>query len=38
MSNTMNHIADKRVFLQLIEHLDRCITGPQTGQPASQPR
>ena len=38
MSNTLNHIADQRVFLQLIEHLDRCITGPQTGQPASQPR
>jgi hypothetical protein len=22
----MNHYADKRVFLQLIEHLDGCIT------------
>ena len=26
LSNTMNHYADKRVFLQLIEHLDECIT------------
>ncbi|MCC7641826.1 MULTISPECIES: DUF6331 family protein [unclassified Janthinobacterium] len=26
LSNTMNHYADKRVFLQLIEHLDGCIT------------
>lgn len=25
-SATMNHYADKRVFLQLIEHLDDCIT------------
>lgn len=25
-STTMNHFADKRVFLQLIEHLDECIT------------
>ena len=25
LSNTMNHYADKRVFLQLIEHLDECI-------------
>ena len=28
MSNTMNHMADKRVFLQLLEHIDRCIVGP----------
>ena len=26
LSNTMNHYADKRVFLQLLEHLDECIT------------
>ena len=26
-SNTMNHIADKRVFLQLLDHLDACIVG-----------
>lgn len=26
LSNTMNHYADKRVFLQLIAHLDECIT------------
>ena len=38
MSNTMNHIADKRVFLQLLEHLERCTAAPETGQPASQPR
>ena len=25
LSNTMNHYADKRVFLQLLEHLDECI-------------
>ncbi|MNK61316.1 hypothetical protein D3C87_804720 [compost metagenome] len=25
LSNTMNHYADKRVFLQLLEHLDACI-------------
>lgn len=25
-SATMNHYADKRVFLQLLEHLDECIT------------
>lgn len=25
LSNTMNHFADKRVFLQLLEHLDACI-------------
>ena len=25
LSNTMNHFTDKRVFLQLIEHLDECI-------------
>ena len=25
LSNTMNHYADKRVFLQLLEHLDKCI-------------
>ena len=25
-SATMNHFADKRVFLQLLEHLDECIT------------
>ncbi|WP_402718171.1 DUF6331 family protein [Janthinobacterium rivuli] len=37
-SNTMNHIADKRVFLQLLGHLERCLAGPQNGQPASQPR
>ena len=24
-SATMNHVADKRVFLQLLEHLDKCI-------------
>jgi hypothetical protein len=24
-SATMNHVADKRVFLQLLEHLDACI-------------
>ncbi|MEG0882247.1 MAG: DUF6331 family protein [Janthinobacterium sp.] len=29
-SNTMNHMADKRVFLQLLEHLDRCLADPQT--------
>ncbi|SDA56426.1 MULTISPECIES: DUF6331 family protein [unclassified Janthinobacterium] len=28
MSNTMNHMADKRVFLQLLAHIDRCIVGP----------
>ncbi len=28
MSNTMNYMADKRVFLQLLEHIDRCIVGP----------
>ncbi|WP_215409283.1 DUF6331 family protein [Janthinobacterium sp. JC611] len=28
-SNTMNHVADKRVFLQLLEHIDRCLAGPQ---------
>ena len=26
LSNTMNHYADKRVFLQLLDHLDECIT------------
>ncbi len=26
-SATMNHIADKRVFLQLLDHLDACIVG-----------
>lgn len=26
-SATMNHIADKRVFLQLLDHLDTCIVG-----------
>lgn len=26
LSNTMNHYADKRVFLQLLAHLDECIT------------
>ncbi|MFA6068827.1 hypothetical protein AKG95_13955 [Janthinobacterium lividum] len=26
-STTMNHYADKRVFLQLLEHLDACIVG-----------
>ncbi|MGX9729781.1 DUF6331 family protein [Janthinobacterium aestuarii] len=25
LSNTMNHYADKRVFLQLLEHMDECI-------------
>ena len=25
LSNTMNHYADKRVFLQLLDHLDECI-------------
>ena len=25
LSNTMNHFADKRVFLQLLAHLDKCI-------------
>ena len=25
LSNTMNHYADKRVFLQLLDHLDKCI-------------
>lgn len=25
LSNTMNHYADKRVFLQLLDHLDACI-------------
>lgn len=25
LSSTMNHYADKRVFLQLLEHLDACI-------------
>jgi len=25
LSNTMNHYADKRVFLQLLAHLDECI-------------
>ena len=29
-SNTMNHMADKRVFLQLLAHIDRCLAGPQT--------
>ena len=24
-SATMNHVADKRVFLQLLDHLDKCI-------------
>ena len=28
LSNTMNHMADKRVFLQLLEHIGRCIVGP----------
>ncbi|WFR77110.1 DUF6331 family protein [Janthinobacterium rivuli] len=37
-SNTMNHIADKRVFLQLLGHLERCLAGPRSGQAASQPR
>ncbi|NVI83571.1 DUF6331 family protein [Janthinobacterium sp. BJB401] len=37
-SNTMNHIADKRVFLQLLGHLERCLACPQNGPPASQPR
>ena len=37
-SKTMNHIADKRVFLQLLGHLERCFAGPQNGPPASQPR
>ena len=31
MSNTMNHMADKRVFLQLIEHIERCLGAPQAG-------
>ena len=26
-SATINHIADKRVFLQLLDHLDACIVG-----------
>jgi hypothetical protein len=38
MSDTLNHIADKRVFLQLLEHIERCLAEPQTGEPASQPR
>ncbi|WP_332860288.1 DUF6331 family protein [Janthinobacterium svalbardensis] len=25
LSNTMNHMVDKRVFLQLLDHLDACI-------------
>lgn len=29
-SNTMNHVADKRVFLQLLAHIDRCLSDPQT--------
>ena len=29
VSNTMNQIADKRVFLQLLAHLDRCLGAPQ---------
>ncbi|WP_051958501.1 DUF6331 family protein [Janthinobacterium sp. NFX145] len=37
-SKTMNHIADRRVFLQLLGHLERCLAGPQNGPPASQPR
>ncbi|MGK5065113.1 DUF6331 family protein [Janthinobacterium sp. LB3P112] len=37
-SETMNHVADKRVFLQLLQHLERCLAGPQKDQPASQPR
>ncbi|PLY40780.1 hypothetical protein CSZ94_19300 [Janthinobacterium sp. ROICE36] len=28
-SATMNHFADKRVFLQLLEHLDACIVGQE---------
>ena len=32
-SSTMNHLADKRVFLQLLEHLDHCISGQATGGP-----
>jgi hypothetical protein len=32
-SNTMNHLADKRVFLQLLEHMDRCITSQATSRP-----
>jgi hypothetical protein len=32
-SNTMNHLADKRVFLQLLEHMDRCITSQATSGP-----
>ena len=31
MSNTMNHMADKRVFLQLLEHIERCLGAPQAG-------
>ncbi|MDN2714282.1 DUF6331 family protein [Janthinobacterium sp. SUN120] len=37
-SNTLNHMADKRVFLQLLEHVERCTAAPETRQPASQPR
>ena len=29
-SDTMNHVADKRVFLQLLAHIDRCLADPQT--------
>lgn len=32
-SNTMNHMADKRVFLQLLEHIERCIAGQAAGRP-----
>lgn len=32
-SKTMNHVADKRVFLQLLEHLERCLANPQACQP-----
>ncbi|MGK5055372.1 DUF6331 family protein [Janthinobacterium sp. LB2P49] len=27
-SDTMNHVADKRVFLQLLKHIERCIAVP----------
>lgn len=32
LSNTMNHYADKRVFLQLLEHLDECIVAQDAAE------